>query len=50
MASRQTKVQSFYFDMQWLAQYWGIDGQKRMLVKFHLSLTLSYPFSYLLTL
>lgn len=30
MASRQTKVQSFYFDMQWLAQYWGIDGQKRI--------------------
>ena len=30
MASRKTKVQSFYFDMQWLSQYWGIDGAQRM--------------------
>ena len=30
MVSRKTKVQSFYFDMQWLAQYWGIDGAQRM--------------------
>lgn len=32
MASRKTKVQSFYFDMQWLSKYWGVDGAQRMLV------------------
>ena len=32
MASRKTEVQSFYFDVQWLSRYWGIDGAQQMLV------------------
>lgn len=30
MAARKTKVQSFYFDMEWLAQYWRVDGKQPM--------------------
>ena len=32
MAARKTKVQSFYFDMEWLAQYWGVDNSPRVYV------------------
>ena len=30
MAARKTKVQSFYFDMEWLAQYWAVDDCPRV--------------------
>ena len=30
MASRKTKVQSFYFDMNWLMKYWAVDGATRV--------------------
>jgi len=32
IASRKTPITSFYFDMNWLANYWGCDGQPR---KYH---------------
>ncbi len=27
--NRRTKVRSFYFDMNWLANYWGCDAEPR---------------------
>eukprot|EP00731_Ephydatia_muelleri_P014900 Em0008g620a len=30
MASRKTKVQSFYFDINWLMKYWAVDGATRV--------------------
>lgn len=30
MALRKTKVQSFYFDMNWLLKYWAVDGATRV--------------------
>ena len=32
MATRKKKVQSFYFDMEWLAEYWGVDNSPRVYV------------------
>ena len=29
--NRKTKVRSFYFDVNWLANYWGCDGETRKL-------------------
>ena len=30
MSARKSKVQSFYFDMEWLSRYWGVEGRPRV--------------------
>jgi len=32
MSYRKTKVKSFYFDMDYLSQYWGVTGFERKYV------------------